>query len=177
MSSFCRIEDHCIAYSILTRSAGLTIPEEEPERQKTITEFVRINKYTARLIKTGVPVFSSLDIFGLCTMRSALETPIDQINMELDPPDVFIPAAAAWVPILGAEMYYWDKEFHYGDVHGDPGGGGPLWNGQHGFCRERWQVWRKRFGELSLSNELNEGLRQLCKEAEARMAEIEAQLA
>lgn len=153
--------------------------EYRREPQRVIAEWINVNKVTARLLNTGEPVFSSFDIFGLWIMRELLETPIEEMNTEYEPSERNIPAAAAWISILGKEMYSWDKEFPYGHVGdltvGDPGLGGPLWDGQHGFCKGRWQLWRKQFGELSSSDKLTEGLRQMCKEIEARMSEIEAQ--
>lgn len=104
-------------------------------------------------------------------MRSALETPSDQAIRE--PIEAFIPAAAAWISILGREMYDWDKEFPYGSPYGDPGGGGPLWDGQHGFCKGRWQLWRERFKELSKSDELSNEARETAARAAATMAEID----
>lgn len=45
-------------------------------------------------------------------------------------------------------MYSWDHEFEHSPLKA-PGGGGPLWSGKHGFCRERWRFWHERFDELS----------------------------
>lgn len=91
-------------------------------------------------------------LFILWTFRDALEHPSDT------PPhgsggwamDCFVPAAAKLIEIAGPKISGWHHEYEYGPrVMMDPGKGGPLWNGSHGFCRERWTFWRKRFFELA----------------------------
>ena len=146
----------------------------DAERRQAIARFVNINKLAALLMRSQLPVFAGFDrfdIFALWTMRAALETPVPRTDF--DAPDAQIPAAAALVSILGREMYSWDREFPYGGRQGDPGRGGPLWQGQHGPCKERWQLWRRRFGELSRAAELSDELKTIAREAEAQMAEIE----
>lgn len=125
-------------------------------------------------MKTGLVVFE-YDMFALWSMRSALESPLDLMNLEgIETPEVNVPAAAVWILILGEEMFFWNNEYPHGPTEGDPGVGGPLWEGQHGFCLERWKLWRSRFGELSVEGQLNGYLREICKNTEVRMAEIEA---
>ena len=152
--------------------SGLTLPEDYSERHKAITRFVNINKLAALLMRRQLSFTADFDAFAIYTMRPALETPIGQD--ETQAPDAEIPAAAAWISVLGREMYSWDREFPHGDREGDPGRGGPLWRGQHGPCKERWQLWRRRFGELSRADELSDELRKIAKDAEAQMADIEA---
>lgn len=125
-------------------------------------------------MKTGLVVFE-YDMFALWSMRSALETPLNLMNPEaIEIPEVTIPAAAVWMLILGEEMFFWNNEYPHGSIEGDPGVGGPLWQGQHGFCLERWRLWRRRFDELSAEEQLSGDLREICRNTEARMAEIEA---
>ena len=104
-------------------------------------------------------------------MRDALETPVHQ--GETQEHDAFLPAAAAWISLLGREIYSWDREISHGDEQGDPGMGGPLWNGQHGPCKERWQLWKTRFEELSQLEQLSDELRVIAKGAEAQMNAVE----
>lgn len=105
-------------------------------------------------------------------MRGALEYP--GTEREVDSLHSLVPAGVAWLSILGAEMFSWNNEFPSSKQQGDPGRGGPLWHGQHGFCRERRNLWEQRFTELSSSNELDEELRELAAEGAAKMAEAEA---
>ena len=106
-------------------------------------------------------------------MRGALEAQVN--DPEAGPLEAFIPAAVAWVSILGSEIFSWDREIPSGGTKGDPGRRGPLWDGQRGFCKERWNLWRQRFAELSSSSELSEELRELAAEGAAKMGEAEIQ--
>ena len=104
-------------------------------------------------------------------MRGALEYP--GVDRELEPLETYLPAAVAWVSLLGEEIFSWDNEFPSGEREGDPGRGGPLWDGQHGFCQKRWKLWKQRFIELSLSNELSKELREVATEGATKMSEAE----
>lgn len=107
-------------------------------------------------------------------MRSALETRPAHVS-PVDPLDAFVPAAAAWISILGRQIYRWDREFEHGPKVGAPGRGGPLWGDKkHGFCKERWELWRKRFGEIAkMEGNLNEDVRTSARQAEKTMRDIE----
>ena len=141
-----------------------------------IEYFLNANKFCARLKLAGHPTFEGFDLFGLWTMRSALEDRSTLYDDDPnDPPDVFIPAAAAWIAIAGSQMYQWDKEFEYGGNRGQPGRGGPLWNGRQGFAKRRFHLWRRRFGELAQSGVLSDELRTTARRAEMRMDEIETE--
>ena len=72
-------------------------------------------------------------------------------------------------------MYQWDKEFEHGPLIGDRGAGGRLWKGKHGFCKRRFQLWRRRFGEFAESELLSDALRRTAKDAEMRIDEIETE--
>ena len=133
--------------------------------------FLNVNKFAAQLLRTD-EMFMSYDWWALVVMREALEYP-DLYNIDRPQPDVLIPTALAWLSISGPQIYTWDKEFLISPTKGDRGRGGPLWSGQHGFCKERWELWKRRFGELSSSTELSEDLRKLAGECVAKMKEVE----
>jgi len=139
--------------------------------------FVNANKFAARLMATGEPVFA-FSFFALVTMRTALEIPVAQLRSD-QPLDAFLPAAAAWIALLGSEIYGWDEEFEQGPLVGAKGRGGPLWQeGKHGFCEERWNLWRERFGELAeMENAISEEVKGLARQAEERMSQIESKVA
>ena len=156
----------------LTHLTGLEVPSEHgPERRRVTIEFVNVNRFVACLTITSVPALS-FELFCLWTMRSALEHPAS--SEDLKPPDVYVPAAATCIFIAGQQMYGWDKEFEQGPRVGAPGRGGPLWTGKHGFCTERWTLWRTRFKEVASMERLGDELKMVAKEAELRMEEIEA---
>ncbi|KAJ5493750.1 hypothetical protein N7463_009837 [Penicillium fimorum] len=144
-----------------------SVPTGPPEsRQNAISRIINRDKFTAGLVATHEPVFA-YSWFALITLREALETPADQSsvgNLE-----ALIPAAAAWISILGANIYQWNERFD-----GALGKGGPLWKGQHGFSKERWQLWKERFGELvTIEVEIGDEVRTAAKDAKRMMEEIE----
>ncbi|KAL5001797.1 hypothetical protein BDV10DRAFT_138493 [Aspergillus recurvatus] len=150
-------------------------PNSSPEdQQKAVSDIINTSKFAALLMATDEPVFASYSWFALLALRSALETPAEQLR-STEPLEAWIPAAAAWIETLGVEIYNWDEEFESGPKVGARGKGGPLWNGKHGFCKGRWELWRKRFGEVSrMEGELAEGVRKVAQDAETMMKEIEA---
>lgn len=130
-------------------------------RHKAACDFANINRLVAHLMATGERVFD-YSWFALLTFREALE----ETSPTSDVLNAYIPAAVAWLEILGADIFGWDNVFASGGRKGAPGRGGPLWEGTHGFCKERWMLWRKRLGEFAVGNENIT--------AEARMAADEA---
>ena len=147
----------------------------DAHRQTHITTFVNVNKFAAQLYRTPHSIFTdsrSFRIWALWLMRGALEYPGND-REEVEPLKNYLPAAVAWVSIIGPEIFSWDNEFPTGHREGDPGRGGPLWNGQHGFCKERWKLWKQRFVELSSSDELDKELREVAAEGAAKMDEAE----
>ena len=154
---------------------GFTIPRTAgPIRDQVIARFVNINTFTARLVRTGLPVFN-FRLFGLWTMRQALEysTPEALANKN-GHPDAFVPAVAAWISVVGSEMYGWENEWQQGRTTGAPGRGGPLWIGKHGFCRERWVLWRRRLVEVAeVDDGLSTDVRSAAGQAAMKIKEIE----
>lgn len=150
-----------------------SVPSHRPSRQQTaMSDFINLNKFTALLMATEEPVFA-YSWFALITFREALETPSNHL-LPTDCLDAYIPAAAAWIEILGVDIYEWDDEFEHGPLVGAPGKGGLLWEGKHGFCKERWKLWRERFGEMArMESKLGEEARMFAREAELMMKEIE----
>jgi hypothetical protein len=147
---------------------GTRTPEE---RENAISRTINVNRFLALLVATEEP-FEWGSLFALATLRMALETPWEHMALE-DPLVALIPAAAAWIEVLGAEIYEWDEEYESGRLIGAPGSGGPLWKGKHGFCKERWKLWRERFGEAARKEDESEHVRRVAREAELMMKEIE----
>lgn len=102
-------------------------------------------------------------------MRYALEY--------LEPEDIeaWLPAALVWVSMLGKEMFLLDNEYNLDPRVPNRGKGGPLWgpDGQHGFCRERWELCKRRFWALSEEDSLLEEIRRVAREGFERMVEGE----
>lgn len=149
-----------------------SIPSGPPgRRQKAISDFINLNKFTALLMATEELIFD-FPWFALITFRTALETPPNQLPVT-DPLDAYVPAAAAWIETLGVEIYVWDEEHEHRPLYGVSRKGGPLWKGKHGFCKERWRFWRERFGEVaSMDDELGEEAMTAVREAELMMRDV-----
>jgi hypothetical protein len=107
--------------------------------------------------------------FILWTFRSALEytASMPEYYHSEKEWEGHVLAAAAIAGIAGAKVRQWDDEFESGPYIGDPGAGGALWDGKHGFCKGRWELWQRRFFEVSadatealLSDEAREKSRQ-----------------
>lgn len=143
--------------------------------QVWISYVTNMNRFMALLMATQEPVFD-YSIFALWALREALEGVPKSLERDLDPPGAHIPAAAVWIEILGVEIHDWDEEWESGPCIGARGKGGPLWKGKHGFCKERWELWRRRFGELANGtegDEFGEEVRTTAREAEQMMKDIE----
>ncbi|OJJ53486.1 hypothetical protein ASPSYDRAFT_82400 [Aspergillus sydowii CBS 593.65] len=122
------------------------------KREAAILKTINVNCFVALLVATDEPVFMADSWFALVTLRIALETP--------------------WV--LGAEIYEWDDEYESGRLIGAPGRGEPLWKGKRGFSKNRWTLWRRRFGETAKKKDEPEHVKRVVREAELMMKEIEA---
>jgi hypothetical protein len=112
---------------------------------------------------------------ALWTFRSALEyassAPQDS---EEGSWEGHVLAAAEIAEIAGEKIRHWDFEFESGPFIGDMGAGGPLWNGKHGFCKERWELWQRRFLELSAEPLLSDKAREKARMAGETMARLSA---
>lgn len=139
-------------------------------RHAAINQIINRDTFAARLMATKEAVFA-YSWFALITLRGALETPADQLSPENL--EALIPAAAAWISILGSEIYKWDEDFD-GNSGTNLGRGGPLWKGKHGFCKERWQLWRERFEQLAGTDvEIEEAVRASARDTAQLMESIE----
>ena len=145
-------------------------------RQEVLRKFRRAITFVAYLARTEHLALKGYEWWALVVMRELLETP--DFGSDHEDLEALLTAAVGWVSIAGPQIYARDYEFPYGGNLGDRGRGGPLWNGKHGFCKERWALWKQRFVELSSpSSGLSESLRNLCSEGAAKMVEVEAQVA
>ncbi|KAK1912482.1 hypothetical protein P3342_010085 [Pyrenophora teres f. teres] len=121
-------------------------------------------------------------IYCIWTMRPALETP----HVVADPEDVstpatalenynaFVPAAAVWIFALGKQLYEREEDLAPKNLNqGNSGGGGPLWEGRAEFSKGRWGLWKKRFGEVAGMEGVSEECRNIAREAEVTMGDIE----
>ena len=118
-------------------------------------------------------------LFALWTMRDALEHLLSdsgpaqkKVKSQRERSLCSIPAAVRLIEVSGELMYAWDDEFEHSPTKA-PGGGGPLWSGKHGFCKERWQLWHERFDELSRNDGIERKDRYGTREVADVMSAIE----
>jgi hypothetical protein len=147
---------------------------DSPERITAVQGFVNANALFALNATTDVRALQAGRLQGLWVMRGALEHNFEWPPGKHQDFHAFLPAAAAWVCNAGRAMFTWEFEYEHGPLVGDPGDGGPLWSGEHGFCRERWSLWKRRFEEFHRMEELPDELRNMAKCAAEQMEQIEA---
>ena len=109
---------------------------------------------------------------GLWSFRSALEYPTEDASM-VRKLTYLIPAAAIRISVLGPQVYASTEEFPPAGG-GRPGLGGPLWKAKHGFCLERWNLWKQRLGEILRQTDIDGETRGEALQAETRMSDIES---
>lgn len=86
-----------------------------------VADFININSFVARLmIRYPYSPAFSFSLFALWTMRGALQTANTEATAA-DPPEAFIPAAAAWIHHAGSQMRQWNEEFLHGTTLESPG--------------------------------------------------------
>jgi hypothetical protein len=161
-----------------------------PNRAKLRQDETNWNAFLAKVNASGRcgPDFKCYAIWAL---RSALEdapwtTPpnIDprydedtkaRLRHESSPQvlDGYVPPAAQWIFHAGRLIFGSADEYAASPTAGDPAAGGPLWTGKHGFCRERWDFWKRRFVWVSEQAELDASTRDVARAAADAMAEIE----
>ena len=154
--------------------------DDATKRQTAIDGFVAVNALVATLMDYDEERFKGYRNLALWTFRSALEytssMPEDDAEHEWEG---HVLAAAAMAEIAGEKIQGWDFEFESGPWIGDMGAGGPLWDGKHGFCKGRWELWQRRFFELSDDTDeplLSDEAREKARVAGETMARLGARL-
>jgi hypothetical protein len=123
------------------------------------------------LSKTPFP--TRMSFFASVGLIYGLEVsyPQDQIQQAV----MYIPPATAWIRHAGVSIHKFCVDRHNGGaVCGalEPGCTWG-WTGGNEFSIERWQFWKRRLGEIAAEQSLDEHLRSMAKEAEAKMDNIE----
>jgi hypothetical protein len=119
-------------------------------------------------------------IYCIWEMRNALETPHED-----DPPNsgattaiqkynATIPPAAVWIFAAGQQIYEREQDLTPQKAdQGNPGRGGPLWDGKAEFSKRRWAFWKSRFGVLARMEGLSEEARGIAGEAVMAMDRVD----
>ena len=133
----------------------------------TAEQWTNLNAFVARVSAAGMRDFS---LYAIWSMRGTLET-----DVAADPLDNLLPASAAWILYAGKQLYNSDQEWLPEPMKGDPASGGPLWDGKHGFCKERWAFWKKRFRDVEGRRDgVGRETKRIAAEAVAAMDAVES---
>jgi hypothetical protein len=85
-----------------------------------------------------------------------------------------VPGAAVWIFATGKEVYAREEDLtETRPGYGNPGKGWDLWTGRPEFSKERWALWKRRFGEVGKMEKLSEEVRGIAKQAVEAMGDIE----
>lgn len=118
-----------------------------------------------------------LKIYGLWTLRVALENGSSNgpSSDDLQLLDFVVPAAAQWILHAGKAIFNCGDVVQEDEIQGNDLATVGLWKGKHGFCKERWTLWKKRFELAHSVEELNAVSREVARQATKAMEEIESE--
>jgi hypothetical protein len=141
------------------------IPHEKLIFDPEIEAWANVNAFVAGITIRGIADFWTYCIWA---MRSALEDIPAPMMI-----DASVPAAAAWIFVLGPQLYKKNKDLTPKDParQGNPGAGGELYKGAVAFCRERWDFWKQAFRNLSERQDLKTTTRDIAVQASKTMDE------
>ncbi|PLN85829.1 hypothetical protein BDW42DRAFT_190591 [Aspergillus taichungensis] len=114
------------------------INTDSPE--ETRTEWVNLNSFAARLLASLSVTWVN---FAVWTMRDALENRGDDKDIST----MHVDAATEWVLHAGKELVGCATSTNQNEERALAGG--KLYHGPAKMCAERWDFWKKRFGEVA----------------------------
>ena len=149
-------------------------PPSDLDRTTSRLKWLSIDALAARI--TAFQCDTDFKVFGIWSLREALEDG----SWEEDGPqeilstlDGSVPAAGQWIFYAGRTIFACEDESEPSPRGGDPMRGGALWNGKHGYCEERWGLWKKRFEWVQGVVTLSASTKEIAKKAVAAMDQIE----
>lgn len=132
---------------------------------------VNLEAFLARLTQAGIANWSWL---GLVSLHAALEVEPDSRARAYEEQgpilEARVPRAVMWLEIAGRKLYEGVAE---GALRNERYGSGGNWKGAAGFSQERWNYWKKRFGEISVQEQASEATKNLAEKGEQMMAGLE----
>lgn len=138
----------------------------DPDYDWMREQWTRCNAFVARLVTMRCTALD-YELYAIWTLSAALEEGLHPDELWMD-----VPGAAVWVFYAGDFLFNSRREW-------EPTGnrsvaqGGPLWQGKPGFCVERWQFWKERFGAIVERDDVDEDTRSWADGAKRKMASIE----
>ncbi|GIK00107.1 hypothetical protein Aspvir_004123 [Aspergillus viridinutans] len=130
-----------------------------------ITEWINLQAFTARLMSKCDP---SLSLLGVWSLRSGLEEELSDRELEGE-----VAAAAMWMVYGGENLFsqltdaVQDEEMERLMMPGT------LYSGPGQLSLERWQFWKRRFGEMSEQIQANDETKWVIQLAGEKMERIE----
>ena len=131
----------------------------------TVEQWTNLNAFVARITAAGV---SDYTLYAIWSLRDTVETEVTAAKL-----DALLPASAMWIEYSGRKLYESDEEWPVSPTQGNPAGGGPLWTGKSGVCKERWRLWKRMFEKAERRSDIKEETRKLAGEAVTAMKGIE----
>lgn len=89
---------------------------------------------------------------------------------------MYVPPAATWILLAGERIYEFcksDSNRKDGAPGLTPDGDEWLWGKGRGYSLGRWELWKKRFGEIA-TMQLPDGVKDLAARASSEMGQIES---
>ncbi|OQE10600.1 hypothetical protein PENFLA_c087G03995 [Penicillium flavigenum] len=134
-------------------NVGPEKPSPGKEIDQCIEEWISLNAFVAHLTRVHAV---SLEDYGLRTLNRAFDA---GAHLE-DERIYYVPAAAAWVNILGGNIYLWSSQ-NAGD------------SGSTGFKWPKWDEWRRGFETSSKSDKFASKTRKRAEMALYKMNELD----
>lgn len=88
---------------------------------------------------------------------------------------MYVPPAATWILFAGEKIYELCKS-DYNRKDYAPGSTLDLWGKGWGYSLGRWMLWKERFGEIMMTQGLQNGVKDLAARANSEMVKIESRL-
>ncbi|KAI9677080.1 MAG: hypothetical protein M1817_006919 [Caeruleum heppii] len=149
-----------------TQDLSIDLPDSYKHEAILRQDWTRLNAFLAR----GNHLRSfGFDLWAIWAMREALEDPLLPVELHLN-----VPGSAVWIYYAGNQLFESDEIWEPGLGDGDPAKGGSLWDGERGFCRERWNLWRRRFQAVVEYVEVPQETRDFASKAVLEMKRIES---
>lgn len=89
---------------------------------------------------------------------------------------MYVPPAATWILLAGEKIFEFCKS-DYNRKDSPPGstpdGDEWLWGKGRGYSLGRWAFWKRRFGEIAMTQGLQDGIKDIAARANSNMGKIE----
>ncbi|GFF51678.1 hypothetical protein IFM61606_02308 [Aspergillus udagawae] len=140
-------------------------PTYTKPNDREITEWINLQAFTARLMSKCDP---SLSLLAVWTLRSGLEEELSDRELEGEGA-----AAAMWMVYGGEKLFSQLVDAVQDEEIERLMKPGTLYSGQGQLCLERWQFWKRRFGEISEQIQADEETKGVIQLAWEKMERIE----